>query len=96
MQEFQELLNDESKNIKVIDVRTEVEFADGHVEDAVNLPVEEIVGGEMPADKEATFYLICRSGARSALAAEQLNSAGYQAINVQGGMLAYEGPAVKY
>ena len=54
-----------------------------------------IAEGTLPADKDATYYVICRSGGRSALGAQLLGASGYKAINVDGGMLAYAGPIAK-
>lgn len=71
----------------VIDVRTTGEFARGHVEGAVNLPL----GSWTPSDdalqgyRGATLYVICQSGGRSAKAADELAAAGFDAVNVLGG-----------
>jgi len=70
-----------------IDVRTAEEYATGHVDDAVNIPYEEITAriGEVTTDKDATLYLYCRSGRRSGIAAEALQQAGFvNVVNVGG------------
>ncbi|MCB9743672.1 MAG: rhodanese-like domain-containing protein [Alphaproteobacteria bacterium] len=75
----------------LVDVRTPGEFAEGHVPGAVNIPVDELGGrlSELESHKGDEVYLICRSGSRSSRAADQLVAAGYSAVNVTGGTLAW-------
>ena len=70
----------------LIDVRTAEEFASGHIEGAVNIPVEEIAGrlDEIPIDVPVVVY--CRSGNRSATASGILTEAGYSQVNDLGGI----------
>ena len=70
----------------LLDVREDDEWAAGHAPDAVHIPVGALPGrvAEIPADREV--YVICRSGARSAYAAQQLSVAGRKTINVADGM----------
>ena len=82
-----------------LDVRTEAEFAAGHPEGAVNIPVafQSPAGGMMPnpdfqavaervLKRDAKIYCGCQSGVRSQYAAEMLEKAGYMNIaNVVGG-----------
>ena len=72
----------------VIDVRTAEEFADGHVTGAVNLDLE---NGVFPAeladlDKNARYALYCRSGRRSAMAAELMATAGFTEVHDLGAL----------
>lgn len=71
----------------LIDVRTPQEFADGHIAGAINIPVEEIGGrlNEVPDDKPVVLY--CRSGNRSAQAANILVGAGYTGVYDLGGII---------
>lgn len=68
----------------LVDVRTEEEFADGHIEGARNIPVDRIRSemGNLPKDKPIVVY--CAVGSRSAVAAATLHGAGYQAKNLGG------------
>ncbi|SRR5260370_3952387 len=70
----------------LLDVREHDEWVAGHAPDATHIPLGELRlrTAEIPADQ--TVYVICRSGQRSARATEALNDAGWQAINVGGGM----------
>ena len=66
----------------VIDVRTAAEFAEGHVQGAINLDVE---SGAFQAklsslDKTVGYALYCRSGRRSAIAAELMATAGFTEV----------------
>jgi rhodanese-related sulfurtransferase len=74
--------------ITLIDVRTNGEFAEGHIPGAINLPVER-VHLENPIiaslDKSQPVYFVCAVGGRSSTAADRMAAAGFQAVNVDGG-----------
>lgn len=63
----------------LVDVRTKDEFASGHIDRAVNLPVQEIERrlGELGGDKSRPVVLYCASGLRSARARRILVRAGF-------------------
>lgn len=66
---------------RVVDVRTPQEFASGHVPGAVNVPFDEIArrAGELGAPG-TPLVVYCRSGRRSAIAAEALRGVGYEQV----------------
>ena len=70
----------------LIDVRTPEEFASGHIDGSVNIPVEEMQGrlDDVPSDVPIVVY--CRSGNRSATAARILTEAGYAHVYDLGGI----------
>jgi rhodanese-related sulfurtransferase len=70
----------------LLDVREDDEWAAGHAPDAVHVRLGDLGtrAGELPRDREV--YVICRSGARSAYAAQALAGAGWTTINVSDGM----------
>lgn len=71
----------------VIDVRTDAEFQQGHLPGAVNIPYDEITSrlGELPADRNQTVILYCRTGRRSGIAKQALEDLGFtNAINAGG------------
>lgn len=72
----------------VIDVRTPEEFAAGHVAGAININVEAPDFGEQIAalDAEDAYLVYCRSGRRSAVAADQMAEAGFTDIIDAGGL----------
>ena len=70
----------------LLDVREPQEWAAGHAPDARHIPLGQVNSrsGEVPRDE--LIYVICRSGVRSARAASALAGAGWQTVNVAGGM----------
>jgi rhodanese-related sulfurtransferase len=70
----------------LLDVREDDEWAAGHAPGAVHVRLRDLGArfGELPADREV--YVICRTGHRSAYAAQALAGAGLNAINVADGM----------
>ena len=84
-------------NAVLLDVRTEAEFAEGHIAGAQQLAVEELLDrtDELPADKSTPIVVYCRSGRRSALAAEQLAGLGYTTIYDLGGITSWPYEVVK-
>lgn len=78
----------------LIDVRTPEEFAQGHVEGARNIPVQEIANRLTDVgDPEKPVVLYCRSGRRAAKAQEILEQAGFKKVANLGGMSAWYGAA---
>ena len=74
----------------LLDVREPWEWELGHAPNARLVPLSrfEELSGELPED--ATLLVICHSGQRSLQATDALERAGYNAINVDGGMLAWQ------
>ena len=76
----------------LVDVRTPEEFAEGHLEGAINLPVETFDPAKVPQAADGReVILYCRSDRRSGIAAEQLAEArGTTVRHLDGGILAWE------
>lgn len=70
----------------VIDVRTPEEYAQEHIEGAVNIPIETLDTAELP---EGTIVTTCASGGRAKQAAETLVEAGRMALYIDGGTNAW-------
>lgn len=68
--------------VVVIDVRTPAEFDEGHLEGAVNHNVEDgsLADALASLDPAGEYIVYCRSGRRSAIAAQQMAEAGF--VNV--------------
>lgn len=66
----------------LLDVRTPREFAAGHVEGAINIPVQELSArhDEIPRGDGVVVY--CHSGQRSAIAARELEADGYEVYDL--------------
>ena len=76
--------------LSLVDVREIEEFEALHLEGAHNLPLSQLTDTYDQLDKELLHYVICKSGMRSARACQFLAEQGYEVINVQGGMTAFE------
>jgi len=88
--EADELMMDipHDKNLLVVDVRRETEFADGHLKDAVNLPLNDMNDPATMADLEddQNLYVHCEGGYRSVIASSLLKRQGFHNLrNVLGG-----------
>lgn len=66
----------------LIDVRTEEEFATSHLEDSINIPVDEILDGVMNLGikKEDSIIVYCNSGNRSIGGYRELKNNGYKNV----------------
>jgi rhodanese-related sulfurtransferase len=80
--------------LPLIDVRTPVEYAEVHVRQAQNVPLDTLNPADFLASRrvprEQPVYLICRTGARAAKAAEKFAAAGFaNGVVVEGGTLGW-------
>ncbi len=66
----------------LLDVRTREEFAGGHVEGALNIPVQELASRLHEVRKGAAVVVYCRSGGRSATAAQILRAQGHDVLDI--------------
>ena len=76
------------ENLVVLDVRRETEFADGHVKNAINIPLQDLADPVSMANLEEHFnlYVHCGGGYRSVIAASLLKRQGIHNLrNVTGG-----------
>ena len=88
---------DTEKDYVIIDARTEEEFAEGHIENAILIPEYEIkdrAEKELP-DKEQLILVYCRSGRRSKIASEELVKLGYTNVKEFGGIIDWPYDIVK-
>lgn len=77
----------------LLDVRSELEFSHGHIENATNIDVEKLEQNveDLIPNKERKIIVYCQSGNRSVRASEILIKLGYQNVyNVVGGYGAYQ------
>lgn len=86
--EFQKEMKADS--VQILDVRTPAEYADGHIDGAININVqsEDFQNiADRKLSKNATILVYCRSGRRSLDAAGKLTELGYKVINLKGGII---------
>jgi glyoxylase-like metal-dependent hydrolase (beta-lactamase superfamily II)/rhodanese-related sulfurtransferase len=84
------------KNDKVLDVRNEPEWVNGMVKDSITIPLTKLSDELSTLDKKQHYYVYCRSGYRSMIAASLLQNKGFTNItNVEGGMNAISQTGIK-
>lgn len=101
--EFEQLIA-QKDSVVVLDVRTRNEYKEGHLRDAVLIDVKTdsfmmaarqllpppATQNDTVGTNAKTIAVYCRSGRRSAMAAEMLAAEGYKMVNLDGGILAWE------
>lgn len=90
-QEVEKYMN-ANNDVSIIDVRETEEVKAGKIPGAVNIPLSLLEFRLQDIDKSKEHILVCRSGNRSGMAAQLLQSRGYNVINMDGGMLDWDGP----
>ncbi len=84
---------DENPDVVLLDVRTEEEFAEGHIPGAICIP-NEVISEDTTAeldDKTQMILVYCRSGNRSQDASQKLCELGYENIIECGGIIDWDG-----
>jgi len=80
------------EDITLLDVRTAEEFAGGHIPGATLLPYDAITAtsaAKIIPSKSAKVIVYCRSGRRSAIAAQTLQDLGYESVADLGGIMSW-------
>ena len=88
VEEFAEIMA--QKDVRLIDVRTPKEYAEGHIMGAEMIDVKSADFAERIKGINGTVAVYCRSGKRSMMAAEQLAKQGCTVYNLDGGILAWQ------
>lgn len=86
--ELQQRLTEGTLNL--IDIREPDEFAVGHIAAAKNIPMAQLLQ-DRSLDPTETYYLICRTGARTAIATQLLQMQGLNIVNVADGIVSWPG-----
>lgn len=80
----------QTPNAILLDVRTEEEYSETHIDGSTNLPLQKIeMATSIISDKNKPLFVYCRSGVRSAKAVAILKKMGYTNVNDIGGILDY-------
>ena len=82
-----ELLREDQ--IQLVDVREDYEREAGHVAGSRHVPLAELTAAAPTIDPARPIVFVCRVGARSSMAAWSFARAGYDAHNLEGGMVAW-------
>lgn len=77
-------------SVILLDARTPGEYARGHIEGFINIPVDELRDRISELDKKKKVYIICQSGLRSYIAYRILAQEGFDCRNFSGGFRLYE------
>ena len=89
---------EENENYIILDVRTQAEYNQGHIPNAICIPnetIDENVVNKLP-DKNQMILVYCRSGNRSKQAAEKLKKLGYTNLIEFGGIIDWKGEIERY
>lgn len=93
-QAWAELQQETSESV-IIDVRTADEFESGYIKGAVNMDIHggaDFIASIQSLDKSKSYFVYCRSGARSGQACQLMSQMGFSAVyNLEGGVLAWQG-----
>ena len=76
----------------LLDVRTQSEYNDGHIQDAINIPHDQLLKEPqlVSAYKDSQVVVFCRSGVRAGKVIEMLEGLGFkEIIDIDGDMLAW-------
>ncbi len=86
--EIDTIIND----INLVDIREPYEYSHGSIKSAKNIPMGQLLNnvGEY-LEKGKQYHIMCQSGGRSSNAVATLSKAGYDVVNVKGGMGSYFG-----
>ena len=83
-------------SVTLLDTRTPLEYARGHAEGFVNIPLDDLRGRLGELDKVKPVYVMCQSGLRSYLACRILTQNGFDCYNFSGGYRFYAANARKF
>ena len=88
-------LQEQTSESVILDVRTVEEFESGYIKGALNMDIRggpDFLASIESLDKSKSYFLYCRSGARSGRACQLMSQMGFSALyNLDGGVLAWEG-----
>ena len=86
-------LKQEQDKFVIIDVRESDEFVNGAIENSQNMPlglvIRNVKKGQIEELKGKKICVYCASGYRGNIAADELVKAGFSAINLEGGYMAW-------
>lgn len=87
-----EVMKPENHDNVLLDVRMDVEFEEEHIHGSLHIPLDELRKRFEELDYGRKYYILCSSGMRSASATFLMNSQGFKARNIKGGIAGWPGP----
>jgi len=86
-------LKEQQDNFVILDVREPDEFANGSIDNSQNMPlgltIRNVKKGQIDDLKDKKICVYCASGYRGNIAADELVKAGFSAVNLEGGYMAW-------
>ncbi|MGN6711941.1 Rhodanese-related sulfurtransferase [Anaerocolumna jejuensis DSM 15929] len=76
---------------QIIDIREPMDYKQGHIPSAINIPYDDFENGQRNIPKDKLLILYCERGNLSLLLARDLSNEGYMVKNIYGGLNAYRG-----
>lgn len=76
----------DKNNTILVDVRSEIEHANGHIEGSINIPVDDLRGRLNELDPSKEIWVYCQVGLRGYTASRILQQKGYRVKNLTGGI----------
>jgi rhodanese-related sulfurtransferase len=73
----------------ILDIREPHEWAAGHIDGSQHLPMDTLLRDPGQVPKDRPLALVCRSGNRSAFAAQRLAALGFEVTDLEGGLVAW-------
>lgn len=80
---------------KIIDVRTEEEYKNGHIKNAINIPLDKILENDFDLNKDEKLVIHCRTNGRSGMAIEKLAELGYKNLSLAPGVELFDYKLIK-
>ena len=77
--------------VQLIDVREDYEWDAGRIAGATHIEMQKLSDEADSIDRATPVVFVCRTGARSGMAARAFAGAGYEANNLEGGLVAWAG-----
>lgn len=89
-----DVINSKEKNNVLLDVRMHVEYEEEYIPGAIHIPLDELRQRYHELQQDKNYFVYCRSGRRSLSAAYLMNTQGFKAQSVKGGITKWPGDIV--
>lgn len=86
-----EFMSKNNDRIIILDVRSEREYLEGHIRNAINIPFDRVLKEEININNDKIVLVYCSRGGRSMRVAKLLSYKGFRVVNVIGGLKEYTG-----